>query len=128
MNQAAIEKFLKPTKERGAKLSMFFGTVIGVNGSTLVVQPRSGGTVYATTYAYVAVGGLVACLAQGTTIVAFAAKDAKRLENELEQAGLVYTAGDGIVIEENVISANVTPDTISNLKADTIPISFIEAL
>lgn len=128
MNQAAIEKFLEPTKERGVKLSMFFGTVIGVNGSTLVIQPRSGGTVYATTYVYVAVGDLVACLAQGTTIVAFAAKDAKRLEHELGQAGLVYTAGDGISIDSYVISANVTPETISNLKADTIPISFIESL
>ena len=60
--------------------------------------------------------------------VAFAAKDAARIEHELSQAGVSYEAGEGITIEDRVISADVTMQTIDGVRADTIPLAFIEAL
>ena len=67
-------------------------------------------------------------VADGANCVAFAAKDAARLEHELSQAGVSYEAGEGITIEDRVISADVTMQTIDGVRADTIPLAFIEAL
>lgn len=114
-----IQQFIEPTKERGSSVSLFFGTVIGIDGSTLVIEPKAGGVVYATSYVYCELGDLVACLAFGTSIIAFAAKDAKRLEDELGQSGLIYHAGEGIKIDSasHTISADVTEDDLAG-KAD----------
>lgn len=72
MNQSAIEQFLAPTKTRDKNLDLFFATVISISGNDVVVQPRSGGTIYAKLFTYASVGDLVACLSKGTTIIAFA--------------------------------------------------------
>lgn len=113
---AMIEKLLEPEKDRGRSVSFFFGTVIGVSGSTLVVETKSGGTIYAKNYVYCDVGDLVACIAFGTTIIAFAAKDAQRISDDLSKAGLVYSAGDGITIDENnKINADVVESDITQL-------------
>ena len=64
---------------------------------------------------------------EGSTLV-IAAKDAARLEHEMSQAGVSYEAGQGITIEDRVISADVTMQTIDGVRADTIPLAFIEAL
>lgn len=72
--------------------------------------------VYAISYVYCALGDLVACLSFGTTIVAFAAKDAQRVADDLNKVGLVYSAGDGITIDEdNKINADVTQSDITQL-------------
>lgn len=111
-----IEELLQPAKDRGQSVSFFFGTVIGVNGSTLVIETKSGGTVYAKNYVYCDLGDMVACIALGTTIIAFAAKDAQRVADDLNKVGLVYNAGDGITIDENNrINADVTPEDIQQL-------------
>lgn len=111
-----IEELLQPAKDRGQSVSFFFGTVIGVNGSTLVIETKSGGTVYAKNYVYCDLGDLVACISYGTTIIAFAAKDAQRVADDLNKVGLVYNAGDGITIDENNrINADVTPEDIQQL-------------
>lgn len=111
-----IEKFIQPTKSRGDSVSLFFGTVVGIDGSTLVIETKSGGMVYAISYVYCALGDLVACLSFGTTIVAFAAKDAQRVADDLNKVGLVYSAGDGITIDEdNKINADVTQSDITQL-------------
>lgn len=121
---------LLPLVEKG-KDSVFrlrFGEVVGIDGSTLVIAAKAGGTVYASTYVYCEVGDTVCYVADGANCVAFAAKDAARLEQELSQAGVAYEAGDGIKIEDRVISADVTMKTIDGVRADTIPVAFIEAL
>lgn len=113
-----IEQFLEPAKERGGKVRLFFGTVLGVNGSQLVIEGKSGGVVYATSYVYCDVGDLVSCLTDGTTIIAFAAKDAQRVADDLNKIGLVYTAGAGITIDENnKINADVTESDIQTLSS-----------
>lgn len=115
-----IQQFIEPTKERGSSVSLFFGTVIGIDGSTLIIETKAGGVVYATSYVYCKLDDLVACLAFGTSIIAFAAKDAKRLEDELGQSGLIYHAGEGIKIDSasHTISADVTEDDLAG-KANT---------
>jgi hypothetical protein len=111
-----IEELLQPAKERGESISFFFGTVISVNGSTLVIETKSGGTVYAKNYVYCDLGDFVACISYGTTIIAFAAKDAQRVADDLNKVGLVYSAGEGITIDENNrINADVTPEDIQQL-------------
>lgn len=111
-----IEDLLQPVKERGGKIGLFFGTVIGINGSQLVIEGKSGGVVYAISYVYCDIGDLVSCLTDGTTIIAFAAKDAQRVADDLNKIGLVYTAGDGISIDENnKINADVTESDIQTL-------------
>lgn len=115
MNIAKIEKFLQPVNN-GNTVTLFFGTVIGIDGSTLVIETKSGGTVYAISYVYCDIGDLVSCLSIGTTIIAFAAKDAQRVSDDLNKVGLVYNAGDGITIDENNrINADVTPEDIQQL-------------
>lgn len=115
MNIAKIEKFLQPVNN-GNTVTLFFGTVIGIDGSTLVIETKSGGTVYAISYVYCDIGDLVSCLSIGTTIIAFAAKDAQRVADDLNKVGLVYNAGDGITIDENNrINADVTPEDIQQL-------------
>lgn len=114
-----IEELLQPAKDRGQSVSFFFGTVIGVNGSTLVIETKSGGTVYAKNYVYCDLGDMVACIAFGTTIIAFAAKDAQRVADDLNKVGLVYNAGDGITIDENnLINADVTEADIQQLSTE----------
>jgi hypothetical protein len=111
-----IEKIIEPTKSRGDTVSLFFGTIVGIDGSTLVIETKSGGLIYAVSYVYCAIGDLVACLAFGTTIVAFAAKDAQRVADDLNKIGLIYTAGVGITIDEtNKINADVTESDIQQL-------------
>lgn len=118
MNIAKIEKFLQPVNT-GNTVTLFFGTVIGIDGSTLVVETKSGGTVYAVSYVYCDIGDLVSCLSIGTTIIAFAAKDAQRVADDLSKIGLVYSAGDGITIDEdNRINAEVTPTDIQTLSTE----------
>lgn len=114
----------KPT----GSIRLLFGSVLSANGSELVVSVGQGGTVYASSYVYCDVGDTVACLTDGSTVIAFAAKDAARLENEMQQAGISYKAGDGITIDGNMISADVTDSDIEAVRADTIPLSFIETL
>lgn len=111
-----------------ASIRLLFGTVLSANGSELVVSVGQGGTVYAASYVYCEVGDTVSCLTNGSTVIAFAAKDAARLEHEMQQAGISYKAGDGITIDGNTISADVTDSDIAAIKQDTIPLSFIEAL
>lgn len=114
-----IEELLQPAKDRGQSVSFFFGTVIGVNGSTLVIETKSGGTVYAKNYVYCDLGDMVACIAFGTTIIAFAAKDAQRVADDLNKVGLVYNAGEGITIDENNrINADVTEADIQQLSTE----------
>lgn len=114
-----IEELLQPAKDRGQSVSFFFGTVIGINGSTLVIETKSGGTVYAKNYVYCDLGDMVACIAFGTTIIAFAAKDAQRVADDLNKVGLVYNAGEGITIDENnYINADVTQSDITQLSTE----------
>lgn len=114
-----IEELLQPAKDRGQSVSFFFGTVIGINGSTLVIETKSGGTVYAKNYVYCDLGDMVACIAFGTTIIAFAAKDAQRVADDLNKVGLVYNAGEGITIDENNrINADVTDADIQQLSTE----------
>ena len=118
MNINKIEKFLQPINISN-KVTLFFGTVIGINESTLVVETKSGGTVYAISYVYCDIGDLVSCLATGTTIIAFAAKDAQRVADDLDKVGLIYNAGEGITIDENNrINADVTEADIQQLSTE----------
>ena len=96
-------------KDEASSFRLRFGEVVGIEGSTLVIAAKAGGTVYASTYVYCEVGDTVCYVADGANCVAFAAKDAARLEHEM-------------------ISADVTMQTVENLKNDEIPASFIEAL
>lgn len=43
-------------------------------------------------------------------------------------SGGAYLAGEGIVITDRVISAEVTQEELDAVKADEIPVSWIEAL
>lgn len=115
-------------KDEASSFRLRFGEVVGIEGSTLVIAAKAGGTVYASTYVYCEVGDTVCYVADGANCVAFAAKDAARLEHEMSQAGVSYEAGEGITIEDRVISADVTMQTVENLKNDEIPASLIEAL
>jgi hypothetical protein len=118
MNISKIEKFLQPINS-GNTVTLFFGTVIGIDGSTLVIETKSGGTIYAVSYVYCDIGDLVSCLSIGTTIIAFAAKDAQRVADDLNKVGLVYNAGEGITIDENnYINADVTQSDITQLSTE----------
>ena len=47
-----------------------------------------------------------------TTIIAFAAKDAQRVADDLNKVGLVYNAGEGITIDEIITSTPMLPKAI----------------
>lgn len=113
---AKIEKLLEPTKERSQSVSWFVGTVLGINGSQLVVEMKSGDAVYVQNFAYCNVGDEVFCISNGTSIVALSTRNAQSIADDLNKVGLVYNAGDGITIDENNrINADVTPEDIQQL-------------
>lgn len=115
-------------KDEASSFRLRFGEVVGIEGSTLVIAAKAGGTVYASTYVYCEVGDTVCYVADGANCVAFAAKDAARLEHELSQS-VAYELptmspeakggarlGGGLTLEGDVLSV------------EELPASFIESL
>lgn len=116
---AKIEKLLEPTKERSQSVSWFVGTVLGINGSQLVVEMKSGDAVYVQNFAYCNVGDEVFCISNGTSIVALSTRNAQSIADDLNKVGLVYNAGEGITIDENNrINADVTEADIQQLSTE----------
>ena len=122
-----IEKLLEPTKDRSQSVSWFIGTVLGINGSQLVVEMKSGNAIYVQNFAYCNVGDEVLCMSNGTSIVAISTRNAQSIADQLNKVGLIYNAGEGITIDEdNKINADVTEADIQQLstqiagKANTV--------
>lgn len=85
LNQSDIEAFIKAANDREQKTTLFFGIVKAVQDATITVETRSGDLIYAISYVYANVGDQVACLSRGTSIVAFAAKDAEALKSSISE-------------------------------------------
>lgn len=85
LNQSDIEAFIKAANDREQKTTLFFGIVKTVQDATITVETRSGDLIYAISYVYANVGDQVACLSRGTSIVAFAAKDAEALKSSISE-------------------------------------------
>lgn len=106
-----------------APVRLRYGKVIAIEGSTVVVAAKTGGTVYAAKYAYCEVGDIVCLMSDGANCMAFAAKDAARIESDIKEAGMkviptmsettagVARVGSGLHMDGDVLTVSDIPSS-----------------